>query len=226
MVEGSELRVELIMKKIYFISGLGADFRVFSFLDLSFCEPVYVDWISPNKNESLESYALRLRETIKEEHPAIVGISFGGMLATEMAKADPECKVVIISSIKTADQFPSLLRTLKYFPFYKWLPGGFIRASARIIKWFMAEKGKEQKKLLLQIIRDTDMRFVKWAIPAILNWRNKMEPGNVVHIHGTADRVLPLKKLNADHVIKSGTHAMPLYHFENISRLLKKIFNG
>jgi hypothetical protein len=33
------------MKKVYFISGLGADKRAFSFLDLSFCEPVFINWI-------------------------------------------------------------------------------------------------------------------------------------------------------------------------------------
>ena len=54
------------MKKVYFISGLGADKRIFSFLDLSFCEPVFIDWITPLKNESLESYALRLRKQIPD----------------------------------------------------------------------------------------------------------------------------------------------------------------
>ena len=115
-----------MMKKVYFISGIGADKRVFSFLDLSFCEPVYVDWIEPLKQESLESYALRLRKEIRESHPTVVGISFGGMLATEMAKADANLKAIIISSNKTADEFPSYLRIGKYFPFYKWLPGKFI----------------------------------------------------------------------------------------------------
>jgi pimeloyl-ACP methyl ester carboxylesterase len=212
--------------KLYFISGLGADWRVFSFLDLSFCEPVYIDWIEPEKDESLESYALRLRDKIPEDHPTIVGISFGGMLATEMAKADPLSKVIILSSTKTANEFPAFLRPLQYFPFYKWLPGGVIKKSAWIVKWFMAAKGKEQKKLLLQIIKDTDMRFVRWAIPAILKWKNKVIPENVIHIHGTADRVLPLRKVKAHYIIKGGTHAMPMYAFEEISRILREVVEG
>src|SRR5205085_77479 len=115
------------MKKVYFISGIGADKRVFSFLDLSFCEPIYVDWIQPFKNESLESYALRLRQTIPQTAPVIVGISFGGMLATEMAKADPNLHAIIISSNKTADEFPKYLRLGRYFPFYKWMPGKMMK---------------------------------------------------------------------------------------------------
>ena len=62
------------MTKIYFISGLGADKRVFSFLDLSFCDPVFIEWIPPLKKESLKEYALRLREQIKDESPVIIGI--------------------------------------------------------------------------------------------------------------------------------------------------------
>ena len=65
------------MKKVYFISGIGADKRVFSFLDLSFCEPVFLDWIAPNKQESLESYALRLRNEIPEAHPVIGAVIEG-----------------------------------------------------------------------------------------------------------------------------------------------------
>lgn len=104
------------MQKVYYISGLGADKRAFSFLDLSFCEPVFVDWISPLKKESLKNYALRLRQQINEEHPVVVGVSFGGMLAAEMAKADEQMKVIIIASNKSADEFPAYLRFGKYFP--------------------------------------------------------------------------------------------------------------
>ncbi|HQV56104.1 MAG TPA: alpha/beta hydrolase, partial [Chitinophagaceae bacterium] len=86
------------MKKVYFISGLGADKRAFSFLDLSFCEPIFIDWIKPVDNESLYQYAMRLKEQINEPSPIIVGVSFGGMLATEIAKSDASAKVIIISS--------------------------------------------------------------------------------------------------------------------------------
>lgn len=211
------------MKKVYFISGLGADKRVFSFLDLSFCEPVYIDWIEPLKKESLESYALRLRKKIPQKNPVVVGISFGGMLATEMAKADPHIKAIIISSSKTAKEFPKHIRAFKYFPFYKWLPGKMMKGSAYFFKSVLGKNGKEQKKVLLAIIRDTDPVFVKWSIAAILNWNNKETPGNVIHIHGTADKLLPYRLVKADHTIKGGNHVMPMDSHEEISELLKKL---
>ena len=211
------------MKKVYFISGLGADKRVYSFLDLSFCDPVYINWIDPIKNESLESYALRLRKTIPQPDPVIVGISFGGMLATEMAKADPQIKAIIISSSKTADEFPAYLRIGKYIPFYRWMPGAMMKRSAYLIKWFFGRNGKEQKKVFLDIIRDMDPHFVKWAITSILHWGNKEIPSNLVHLHGTADRLLPHRYVHADHLVKGGNHVMPMDSHEEVSLLLKEI---
>jgi len=213
------------MKKVYFISGLGADKRVFSFLDLSFCEPVFIDWITPLKKEPLERYARRLRDTIPEKDPAIVGISFGGMLAAEMAHADRNIKAVIIASNKSAGEFPRYLRASRYFPVYRWLPSGILKRSAYAFKWMLGRNEKQQKKIILDIIRDTDIHFVKWAVDAILHWDNKTMQGNIIHIHGTADRLLPYRLVKADYTIQGGAHVLPLDRHEEVSALLKKLLS-
>ncbi len=213
------------MRKVYFIGGLGADKRVFSFLDLSFCEAVYIDWMEPLKNESLESYAGRLRNKIPETHPTIVGISFGGMLAAEMAKADSNVKAIIISSNKTAKEFPAWFRIGKYIPLYKWVPAAFSKRFVWTAKGILGAKGEEQQKLLRQIIHDTNARFSKWAIRAILHWKNREIPGNIVHIHGTADKLLPCRLVKADHSIKGGAHVMIMDKHQEISDILKKLIS-
>ena len=64
--------------KIYGISGLGADQRVFKYLKLD-CEFIPIDWITPLKRESIENYALRLAQVIDtNEAFGILGVSFGG----------------------------------------------------------------------------------------------------------------------------------------------------
>jgi pimeloyl-ACP methyl ester carboxylesterase len=213
------------MKKVYFISGLGADKRVFSFLDLSFCEPVFIDWITPLKKESLENYARRLRDTIPESHPTIAGISFGGMLTAEMAKADPNIAAIIIASNKTSTEFPGYLRAARYFPVYKWLPPGMLKRSAYAFKWMLGRNEKVQKKIILDIIRDTDMNFVKWAVGAILNWESKDARGNIIHIHGTRDKLLPYRLVKADYTIEGGPHVLPLDKHEEISALLRTLIH-
>lgn len=213
------------MKKVYFIGGIGADKRIFSFLNLSFCDVCHIEWLSPVAGETLEQYALRLRQHIPEPHPTIVGISFGGMLATEMAKADPNIKAIIISSNKTAGEFPPWLRIGKWLPVYNWLPASFLKKFTLLNRWIMGGKNKEQAVLLRQIIRDSDMRFTQWAIKSILYWKNQEIPPNLVHIHGTADRLLPCRRLRADHVIEGGTHVMVMEKPEAVSNLLQQLIS-
>ena len=211
------------MKKVYFISGLGADKRVFSFLDLSFCEPIFIDWISLLNKESLKDYALRLRQEIKDDNPTIVGISFGGMLATEMAKSDSNMKAIIISSNKLSCELPGYFKVAKYFPVYKLFPSFILKYFILLFRGILGAKGKEQNEILKEIIKDTDTTFLKWASGAIVNWGNKIIPENLIHIHGTADKVLPYKLVKASYTIENGTHVMPMNNYEEISLLLKKL---
>src|SRR5687768_12603951 len=100
-----------MMQKVYFISGLGADERAFSFLDLGFCEPVFIPWVRPLEGETVPAYAVRLKERIPEDFPIIVGLSFGGMVAVEIGKAFPCKKIVLLSSAKTQKEIPFYLKS-------------------------------------------------------------------------------------------------------------------
>lgn len=211
------------MNKVYFISGLGADQRIFSMMDLSFCEPVFIDWIRPLKNESLKDYALRLRQQIPEPNPCIIGISFGGMLTVEMAKSDTRVRAIILSSNKTHKEFPFYFKAGRYLPVYKWGPAGIARKFALRFSSVLGGTNAAEKKLLKEIILESDLTFVRWAIGAIMNWRNNTIPENIIHIHGSADRLLPLRYVKANHVIEGGTHVMTLDKKEEISRLLKAL---
>lgn len=210
------------MQKVYFISGLGADRRAFSLLDLSFCEAVFIDWIKPLPDENLKNYALRLRQQIPDEHPTIIGISFGGMLATEMARADDKINAIIIASNKSSDEFPFYLRIGKYLPLYKWLPSSLIKISYRF-KWIFGVQDKKHTQLLAAILADVDPAFLKWAIGAILNWKGKVIPRNVKHIHGTADKLLPSRYVRADFMIEGGTHLISINRPKEVSTLLKQL---
>lgn len=212
------------MQKVYFISGLGADSRAFSLLDLSFCEAVFVDWINPLKDESLKSYARRLREQIPDSHPTIIGVSFGGMLATEMAKSDDKINAVIIASNKSSDEFPFYLRIGKYLPLHKWLPSSLIRISYKF-KWIFGVTDQKHKQLLAAILADVDPGFLKWAIGAILNWKGKNIPSNVKHIHGTKDKLLPIRYVKPDYLVEGGTHLLSINNPGQVSLLLKQLLS-
>src|SRR5438067_2088458 len=109
--------------QVFFLSGLGADKRVFELLDLSFCEPVFLDWIPPQQNETLEHYALRIKEAFIPGNAIVIGLSFGGMLATEIVKHDPSVKAILLSSAKTIYELPAYYRSGKFIRLHYWVPG-------------------------------------------------------------------------------------------------------
>jgi pimeloyl-ACP methyl ester carboxylesterase len=101
------------MKTIYCISGLGADERAFSKLKIKDFKLKVINWLMPEPNETIEHYATRMRATITEENPVLMGLSFGGMICTEIAKQIPVEKIIIISSIKSSKELPLWMKTVK-----------------------------------------------------------------------------------------------------------------
>ena len=211
------------MKNVYFISGLGADKRVFSLLNLSFCTPVFIEWTKPLHNESLKNYALRLKEKVTEPNALIIGISFGGMLVTEMAKNDTKIKAIILSSAKTSKEIPYYYKIGKYLPLYRILPDAWVRLLIKRIRWILGGKNNPEKEILTNIVSETDIGFTKWAISSILHWDNKDVPSNLIHIHGTSDKLIPHRFVKADHLIRGGTHVMTLDNHAEVSNLLNSL---
>lgn len=209
--------------KVYFISGLGADKRAFNFMDLSFCEPQFIEWLEPVPQETLSSYAQRLFTSINDEHATIVGLSLGGMLATEIAKHHPHTNVIIISSAKTYKEIPAYLRFWRRFPIYNYVSNGTMRLSGKFIIGILGAKGKAQQQLQREIIQTSNPLFTRWAMDAIVKWRNSIVPANVTHIHGSADKLLPLRYVKADYVIAGGEHVMIMDKAAEVSALLKKL---
>lgn len=97
---------------------------------------------------------------------------------------------------------------------------GFVR------KKFFGPKGEKQKQIFHEILNDTDHSFNKWAIYSILHWQNNITPDNVIHIHGTSDKLLPYRLVKADYKVDNGTHLMMMNHPEEISSLIELIFKN
>lgn len=210
------------MKRVYFISGLGADRRVFEALDLSWCEPVFVSWIRPLPKESLPAYAARLRQQIDDPAPAIVGISFGGMLAAEMLRADPSIRVLLLASIQNSRQLPDWYRLGKYLPLYQVLPRFLLLPGGMAGQWLFGVRSAAARQVFAQIIQNTDTDFVRWAIWSILHWKSSATVLPIAHIHGTKDRLLPCPAGESIHRIPGAGHLLTLEYPEIISQLLKK----
>lgn len=202
--------MEKRLKRVYLISGLGADRRAFNKLIFpSDFELIPIDWITPERNESLENYALRMALKIDTTTPFyLIGLSFGGMLATEISKKLNPLHTFIISSSPIFGQLPWYYKTAGSLSLQKLVPMRLIKKGGRIGLRFMGAKTSDERLLLKQLIADSDPLFMKWALTCILTWRNKDRPANLTHIHGTADHVLPIRYYKPDIIIQGGSHFM------------------
>lgn len=212
------------MQTLYCIPGLGADENVFQNLDLSFARPVFIEWVEPTLNDTLATYALRLRqEFIHEENPLILGLSLGGMLAVEMVKTMPLAKAIIVSSAKTSNEIPFYWRILRYLPVHKFLPTASFKNTAGIQQHFLSANSPEMRQYLVTARKKADVRFCRWALGAVFKWNNLDAPSNIIHIHGTGDKLLPFRYVKADIAIKNGGHLMVMENAGEISEQLRRI---
>ena len=212
-----------IMKKLYLLSGLGADKRVFDFLDLSSYNVSFLDWIDPLEDESMEAYARRLSAHLEGKRPILVGISFGGMIAIEIGKLMQTERIIIISSAKTRKSIRTSYIGRK-LQLHRRIPPRLLLTPNKIIFWLFGIQSKSEKALFSAIMKDTDVRFFQWAIDKIMHWQNEIVPDNTIHIHGSKDRVIPFT--SADYKIEGGGHLMVINRAAEISKLLSEIIQG
>ena len=211
-------------RTIYCISGLGADEQVFNKLQIKNYDLKFLPWIKPlNKKESIESYAKRLGEFIDEPSPILIGLSFGGMIAVEMAKQFPVEKIILISSIKTRNELPLWMRATGKLKLHKFLPLKSNKLTERFDDAQLGISNQEEKNMVNKYRKNADREHTNWAIDQILNWQNDSVQATIFHIHGEKDRVFPIKRITPTHVIKQATHIMIINRASEISQCIKKI---
>jgi pimeloyl-ACP methyl ester carboxylesterase len=210
--------------KAYFISGLGADKKAFQRIKLPACyESIYLDWITPEKDESLTNYARRFSSLIKNDDAFIlIGLSFGGMLACEIAKFRNPLKTIIISSIGCSNELPWYFKRAASMGLHKYVPVKLLKAGT-ILKNIMGTKSKEDKAIIIDYAKTADPSLVRWSIHAIVNWDQPQRVPGVIHLHGSSDHMLPLKYTRPDYVIKNGGHLMIFNKADEVNKILNKV---
>ncbi len=208
------------MNKIYILSGLGVDRRVFDSIDFGDLDPEFIDWIEPIYSESLVDYAKRIVQLIPDKNPILIGLSFGGMVAIEISKIIQTEKLILIASAKTKYELPLLYRIAGILKLNKLIPTFFLKQQNFITNWFFGVTTTKDRQLLRTILLETNPRFLKWAIHEIANWNNEFVPNNYIHIHGNADKIIPIKNVKHDFLIEGGGHFMTVNKAKQIEKIL------
>jgi pimeloyl-ACP methyl ester carboxylesterase len=208
---------------IYFLSGLGANYSAFKYLTFSpNVDTVFIDWLAPEKNEPIKNYAKRIAEKINTSEPfMLIGLSFGGMLATEVIEFVTPKKTILISSAARRQELPFYYKLAGILRLNKLFPAAVIKKGNVFINWLMGVSAIKDKNLVQEILVASNPEFSKWAIDQIVNWERKNAPENIIRIHGNKDRVLPVINFKPQHLVKNGGHFMVANRAEEISAILE-----
>ena len=228
------------MCRMIFLPGLGADHRLLDPQRRDFPQLVVPPWLAPeNQDESLAHYAERFAETLEPvDHPLVLGgVSFGGMLAYEMAHHLRPEAVVQIASCRTRRAVPWRYRVLQ--PAVPWLPGRLFDVGNLLgpaVLKLCSHVAAVDRRILLTMFRESDRGFMKWTVRAILGWHPTPPAGvRVFQIHGRRDAVLPCRVARvttdentvdesntADEIIADGGHLINVTHADRVNRFIAR----
>ena len=104
---------------------------------------------------------------------------------------------------------------------HKVVPVSLLKSAAAVKRIFMKETS-EDKKLVLQAIRESNPALIRWSMHAILTWENDFVPDPVCHIHGSRDEILPVKYTKPTHTIPRAGHMLVLTQAKTINEILSK----
>jgi len=202
--------------RLLLLPGVGADWRLYDEQRSCAADLHVIEWIQPvAADEPLTDYAKRLAATIDMPRPFVLGgTSFGGMVALELARHLQPDAVILIGSCRSPSSLPSSYRFLRACS--DLVPDVLLErsfAASPLIASRFGVRSREHRRLFSDMLRQTPPSFVRWATRAIFGWPGIDElPVPIRHIHGEDDRIIPLRCVRPDVVVKRAGHMLSVTH--------------
>lgn len=205
---------------IYLLPGMTPNFPIYARLQPLLPNATIVDFIPPRPRESLISYAHRLALDIPPRS-FVVGVSFGGILALEISRIVRPLGCILISTIKHPAELPPWFRMGRFLGVGTCSPA--LRSIGRLAT-LMPKRLRTASTLRATKLAGTAGQWHRWATTAVIDWsRCRQKPGPriescpVLQIHGTKDTTFPIRFIQPDIRVHSGTHSIALTHPQELA---------
>lgn len=208
----------------YFISGLGCDRRVFERLVLpSGYQMQHIDWEPVNGTETITAYAERLSRHIDASKPfMLAGMSFGGIVATEIAKIKRPRRLILFSTVATRQELPFFYRLSGKIPL-EYLSARLVPLlSHSFLHRYFGPLDQHSKTLVSEYVKNLDPVFLRWTLGHIGRWQNEITFPGYLHIHGAEDKTFDARLTDAAYIIKGAGHFCILTHADQVNHILRK----
>lgn len=213
--------------RIFFLPGLGLDHRVFDQLDLRDLPVTFLDWMDPLEGESIRDYARRMLpdDVPDDEEIILVGYSFGGVVAQEIAAQASVDKIILISSIKSRAELPWNLKITGSLGLYKLIGSKLITSTVSLWGRFYDLDNRQFREAFKTMVSDRSDKYLRWAVYQLATWEAPQIPvfTQICHIHGRRDKTFPIRLTqNPDVVIDKGGHFMVFKNSEEVGREIRR----
>ncbi len=197
--------------KIYMLSGLGADGRIYDRLKrhVPGYEIIALEWKDPGESKTMADYAQLLDAHYELEPPFILGgVSMGAMVAQEWAKIRKPVALILISTVHDDSDYPWILRLASRSRLTHILRKWMLIRIATVADKFTTKSGNG-RSLFFDMLYKTEARVMEFGARATTAWKPCGTEVPVLRIHGTLDRVFPFRKIKTPVVpVQGGSHFM------------------
>lgn len=184
-----------------------ADFPVYSSILGLLPNAVVAEFIPPENNETLVSYASRMANRIPA-NSFVAGVSFGGIVALEISRIVRPRGCILISSIRQPEELPPWFRGWRVL-------GGrrtnallrTIGAAASMVPRFACTSST----IRVSKLAGAGGQWHRWATASVVDWQPypEFKACPLLQIHGSADSTFPIRYVNPDVTVAGGRHALP-----------------
>lgn len=209
--------------RYYCFSGLGADARIFGPLEKAGISLIHIPWQEPLPRETIAQYASRLGQHILDPEPRILGLSFGGMIAQEIAKQRRVDQLALISTVTTPKEMPHWMRWAGACRLDRVVP---LKSYAWLEPIQNRNLGVDGSDLtLLELVREyrksVSPGFLQWSVGEILRWKfDGSSAKKTIRFHGSQDRLFPPPARADMRWIEGGGHLAVYTHAHQIAQEL------
>jgi pimeloyl-ACP methyl ester carboxylesterase/N-acetylglutamate synthase-like GNAT family acetyltransferase len=215
--------------RLVLLPGLGTTGRLFEPQRREFPHLEVPPWLAPRPPETLAAYGERMAAALGAGGDDLLlgGVSFGGMVALEMARHARARAVVLIASCTTGAALTPvahmLARLARGLPPRALVPP---RPLWRLVAWSLGARTGEERALVYELIRTSLPGFAHWGLGAIVGWRPGPPPCPVRQIHGADDRLIRASRVRPDVLVAGAGHLINVTHENQVNTFLRELRPG
>lgn len=219
--------------RLILLPGLGSSPAVFDHQRKAFGDRLETPAFIPHEpGESVSAYAKRWARQLSrpgDDRPLFIGgVSFGGMLAQEMARhMDPKPRaVLLISTTREPDKVTGIMQFAEVMG--RCVPTSSVNQTLPLLKLgFALREGldDDDKGRLMQGAKEVDAAMTKWAGGVAVGWQG-VEPASddppTYQIHSKKDWVIkaPSEGIPNVHLVEGMQHLLHMTQPTTVNRFL------